>query len=253
MNAPENLVISRHAQSFHNWAKQEVIVSQTETRHTDEFEASLGRKIELTDLGHEQAVALGGLVKGLGITFDAFFVSPATRALQTAKGMDLPGAEWQITRQIRERDYGIIDTMAPSKYVSEFPRNAQLREQDPLYWRPPSGESIVEVVDRIGAFTRMLHEEYAGANIFVLSHGDFMWASMCSLESLSDDEWEARYRDEDFRIRNTSTLHYSRRNPHTDSIDPVINWVRRLHPIDAPDAPWEHLRPPTFTNEELPT
>jgi len=251
MNAPENIVIARHAQSHSNWVRQGEILDVEDSRYTDEHEYAVGRKVGLTEQGEAQAVALGGLIRSLDVTFDAYFLSPSKRAIQTAKLMDLPDAEWQIERRIRERDYGVVETMSNERYEEEFPRNAVFRKSDPLYWRPPSGESLVEVVDRFGIFMRMLHEEYAGKNIMVLSHGDFMWAAMCSLESLLDDEWERRYGDEAQRIRNTHVFHYTRRNPDTEELDPIINWVRRQHPEDVEPAAWEPLHPITFRNQEL--
>lgn len=252
MNSPNNIVLARHSQSVGNWVRQEEIAGLEEGRHTEEYEARLGRKLELTQpRGLEQAIALGGLIESLGLEFDAYFTSPATRAIATAKGMNLPGAKWQIERRVRERDYGVIELMSTQQYREEFPRNARLREQDPLYWRPPSGESTVEVVDRFAIFLQFLHEEYAGANVLVVTHGDLMWAAMCGLESLTDDEWDARYRDEHFRIRNTTVYQYSRVNPEDATVDPIINWVRRMHPEDKVAATWEALRPETFTNEEL--
>ncbi len=251
MNAPKNIVLVRHMQSEGNKARQDVIVSGSEGRFTQKFENASGRYWDLTPEGHRQAKLVGAtVVKHVAPKFDAYYVSPAVRAGLSAHGMNLPGASWVVDRRLRERDYGEIETMAPTKIESEYPRYAVLRKTDSLYARPPGGESMAEVMDRFEGFLSHLHSEHCGDDVLIVTHGDLLWSARGIFESLTDDQWEELYDDADGRIRNGQVLHYSRVNPETGEVEDLINWFRTIH-YETGVTDWQHIRPLTYTNGEL--
>jgi probable phosphoglycerate mutase len=140
----------------------------------------------LTELGRRQAVALG---EALAMSPDAplrIVTSPLERAMQTAEaiakafgtpgrsrsqspsGASLKGASPRVIVDDRfvELDYGELDGMA----ISELPPGLFIRWSAETTWRPPGGETLVEVRERVIAACEELAEEAAHRDVVVVSH-----------------------------------------------------------------------------------
>lgn len=120
----------------------------------------------------------------------AIFYSDLQRASTTAQiafaGRDVPLVP---DARLREYDYGDL-TQAPTAQVEEeFPR----RIREPF----PHGESLLMVVERVGAFLHAVLQEYDGKTIVVIGHRATKYSLECwcgdvSLEAIVRTPWEWR-------------------------------------------------------------
>jgi len=126
--------------------------------------------VPLTDLGRTQARATAEWIAARH-TPEQIVSSPFTRARQTAELMaDVLGVPVAVEEDLRERSYG---QLAGQPYAS--PRGGY----DPAAywtWRPPGGETLVEVRARTGAVLDRLAGASSGREIVVVSHGAVMMA-----------------------------------------------------------------------------
>lgn len=99
--------------------------------------------IELTELGHKQAMELGQIIKSEGIHIDEIICSPLVRASETARHIsEETGVPMRSEERLREQNYG--------KYEST-PRNGEefrIAKQNFIY-NFDGGESMLEMAQRI--------------------------------------------------------------------------------------------------------
>ena len=153
---PTHILLTRHGQT----------VTNREGRFCGHSETSL------TPLGVAQARALGRRLEGMRI--DAVYTSDFSRAIDTAaialEGRRLTPAfdpdlrelcygEWE---QLRERDVA-----RTAEWREEFSR---MRAEDPA-WRPPAGETVIEVRDRTMVALGRIATGNAGRTVLVVTHG----------------------------------------------------------------------------------
>jgi probable phosphoglycerate mutase len=126
--------------------------------------------IGLTERGRRQARAAAQWLRGRHAPREVVS-SPYARARQTAdilaQELDLPVV---IEDDLRERDYG---TLAGQAYAT--PRVGYDRERYWL-WRPKGGETLEEVLARVGATLDRLAARAGEDEILVVSHGAVMMA-----------------------------------------------------------------------------
>jgi broad specificity phosphatase PhoE len=125
--------------------------------------------IGLNSRGEAQA---GGLRAKLPAKIDAVFVSPLLRAQQTAKIIfcDEP-LQLHVASGFRERNVGIFEGLT----------QAQARTQYPALWArnitrqwgaaPINGESISDVVSRVGSQLNALIASHSGKAVVLVAHG----------------------------------------------------------------------------------
>src|SRR5260370_41934295 len=121
---------------------------------------------------------------------DAIFCSDLQRASTTAQiafsGRNLP---LMPDARLREYDYGALTPYPTAQVEEEFP----LRITEPF----PNGESLLLVVQRVGAFLRDVLHEYDGKTIVVIGHratryGLEYWCGDVSLEEIVRTPWQCR-------------------------------------------------------------
>ena len=144
--------------------------------------------VPLSTLGRQQAHELGQRYATEAL--DAVFSSDLQRASATAEiafsGRDLP---FVLDARLRECDHGDL-TQCPVAQVEEERRR---RITEPF----PNGESVLMVVQRVGAFLHDVLREYEGKTIVVIGHGvtkwgvDY-WCSDASLEEIIHAPYEWR-------------------------------------------------------------
>ena len=144
--------------------------------------------VPLSQLGRQQAQELGQHYARE--VLDAIFCSDLQRASVTAQiafaGRALPVMP---DARLREYDYGDMTQYPIAQVEKEFPR----RITEPF----PNGESLLMVVQRIGAFLRDALNEYDGKTIVVIGHratryGLEYWCGDTSLEEIIRTPWEWR-------------------------------------------------------------
>ena len=144
--------------------------------------------VPLSDFGLQQAQELGQHYAGEALA--AVFCSDLQRAAKTAEIAFGPRGLVPVRdARLRECDYGAM-TQYPFEQV------AGLRPQhitEPF----PHGESILMVVERVGAFLRDIMHTYDGKTIVVIGHsatkhGLEYWCGDTSLETIVLTPWEWR-------------------------------------------------------------
>ena len=166
------LFYSPHMTSIDNEARRA-------SGHADVPLSALGRKLA-QELGQHYARE----------TPEAIFSSDLQRASTTAEiafaGRALPLVP---DARLREYDYGDLTQYPVAQVEVEFP----WRITEPF----PHGESLLMVVERVGAFLREVLREYDGKTIVVIGHratkyGLEYWCGDISLEEIVRTPWPWR-------------------------------------------------------------
>lgn len=189
MGMPLDLYVIRHGESEAN-----VIISAGEqgdnSLYTQDNVTVPDRSWRLTATGRKQADCIGRWLVAQQPLFDRYLVSPYVRTRETAATMALPKAKWEETRVLRERSWGEINTITKDDFKTNYARNWMFKNTDPLYWRPPAGESIADVAEnRVHNLLTSLNRKSDAESVVMVSHGDLMLALMLTLEDLSDEEF----------------------------------------------------------------
>lgn len=144
--------------------------------------------VPLSDAGRQQARELGQHYAPE--KFDAVFHSDLQRASDTAHiafaARNLPIVP---DARLREYDYGSLTQYPVAEVEQEFPR----RVREPF----PDGESLLMVVQRVGAFLHDVLRAYDEKTIVVIGHratryGLAYWCDGTSLEDIVLKPWEWR-------------------------------------------------------------
>ncbi|MBV9231895.1 MAG: histidine phosphatase family protein [Chloroflexi bacterium] len=147
--------------------------------HADVPLSAQGRKLA-QELGQHYATE----------ALDAIFCSDLQRASSTAE-IAFAGRDLSVVpdARLREYDYGDMTQYPVAVVEQEFPR----RVREPF----PNGESLLMVMQRVGAFLRDVLREYDGKRIVVIGHratryGLQYWCGDASLEEIVGTPWEWR-------------------------------------------------------------
>ena len=186
MSMPLDLYVIRHGESEAN-----VIISAGEqgdnSLYTQDNVTVPDRSWRLTATGRKQADCIGRWLVSQQQLFDRYMVSPYVRTRETAATMALPKAKWEENRVLRERSWGEINTITKDDFKTNYARNWMFKNTDPLYWRPPAGESIADVAeDRVHNILTSLSRKSDSESVVMVTHGDFMLALMLTIEDLAD-------------------------------------------------------------------
>jgi broad specificity phosphatase PhoE len=253
MAMPKNLILIRHGYSEANE------LQSCNNRLIEESVTIPDRAWRLTDKGIQQAKAIGTIfTDGRLSQIDSFFVSPYRRTIETAGHMNISKANWKLMRSIRERSWGDIDTLPKKIFKDEYPRNYSQHVHDPIYWTPPSGESIAGVAEnRVANMLTTLHREHAGENVVLVTHHDFIQSTRLVLENMTDEEFMNKVNDGTLDVPNGSALWYSRVDPFNGNLNKDISHYRVIVPVLENDqwvikrGKWQPITQPTYTNDEL--
>ena len=129
----------------------------------------------LTDLGIDQAKAIRDHLSGILLNQELeIYTSPLDRAIQTAEiiaqGIDHPSSKIIIEERLNDFSLGEISgTFGWDKVAEIFPKQAQLRLQDPMRFHPSGGESGAEFEARLRSLLEDLMDE--SSLKLVVSHG----------------------------------------------------------------------------------
>ena len=127
--------------------------------------------VPLTTRGEEQARAAADWLRARHAPVHVVS-SPFTRARQTAAIIaGVLGVPVHVEDDLRERDYGHLAGQAYSS-----PRPGYDRERYWL-WRPEGGETLEEVLVRVGSTLDRVAARAADADVVVVSHGAVMMAA----------------------------------------------------------------------------
>lgn len=143
---------------------------ETEWNRLKKFQGQLNS--DLTDIGIEQAKALGKYLEKENIDFDFVYSSPQERAYNTAK---LIKEDFQIITDSRlmEMAFGKWEGMGVELIKEESAENFHnfFNSSDKYDHRPHEAESFESLEARIRLFLDEIKEKYKGKNVLVVSHG----------------------------------------------------------------------------------
>jgi probable phosphoglycerate mutase len=128
--------------------------------------------VAITEQGRVQAVSAAEKIRRLYRPAHVI-TSPYTRALQTAeiiaRALKLPMA---VEHGLREQSYGAL---AGLPYDAVF-TTAGYNPQRVWAWRPPNGESLEDVRERVVPVFERLAAQHHNMEVVVVSHGGVMAA-----------------------------------------------------------------------------
>ena len=173
-----NLVLVRHGQS--EWNKKNLFTGWKDPG--------------LTDLGVEEAIQAGNILKEKEINFDVMFTSDLLRAQETGRLIleQMNQSEISIIKdqRLNERNYG--DLAGLNK---DDAREKWGAEQVHIWRRsfdvpPPGGESLKNTAERVLPYFELeiIPKIKEGLNILVAAHGNSLRALVMELENISQEE-----------------------------------------------------------------
>lgn len=226
---PIDLIFVRHGESEGNIATR--AAKRGDDRWmTDEFSRQHSSRWRLSPKGREQAVVTGEWLRERfsEISWSKLYVSEYTRALETASllGLSPARAKWKISPYLRERSRGSLDRAGAEEMRKMMQtRSWADREITPFYWRPPNGESLVDVVARLRNILGTLHRESPHGHALCVCHGEVMESIRIELERMTERdyiEWEVRQEsDPSERLLNSQIVWYTRRLSPPEDSEPV--------------------------------
>ena len=173
-----NLVLVRHGQS--EWNKKNLFTGWKDPK--------------LTDLGIEEAIKAGKLLKTKEMKFDIMFTSDLFRAQETGRlilenmnQLDIPVVKNQ---SLNERNYGDLAGLNKDDAREKW------GEEQVHIWRrsfdipPPGGESLKNTAERVLPYfhSEILPKVEEGLDVLVAAHGNSLRALVMELEGISSDE-----------------------------------------------------------------
>ncbi len=235
------LWLVRHGQSVGNVANDE---AHAAGRHRLDL-ADRDMDVALSDLGREQSLALGEWLREQPphVQPEVVITSPYVRAAETAR-LIVETAELDVRivhdERLREREFGILDLLTRRGIEATFPFEAERRARlGKFYYRPPGGESWVDVALRLRSFRDSIVRAYADRRVLVVAHEVPIILMRYLLEEL--DEKAALALSSSKTLANCSLTTYERQPDGTLRLDKeawVVPLEREHTPVtDEPDAP----------------
>jgi broad specificity phosphatase PhoE len=171
-NELEQLWLLRHGQSLGNVAND--VARVTPVDRLDIAERDMD--VPLSELGCRQAEAFGRWLadEPADARPDVVISSPYVRAMDTARRvLDTAGMDVHVVRdeRLREREFGILDLLTHQGVAAEYPREATRRDRiGKFYYRPPGGESWVDVALRLRSFRDSIVRLHRDHRLLVVTH-----------------------------------------------------------------------------------
>lgn len=123
----------------------------------------------LNDTGRAQACKTALELKGHQV--DALVSSDLLRARQTAEIIgETLGLEVELEPRLREVNLGYWQGLYSNEIRARWPEEMRLWLEQPLAIRPPDGESIHELADRVLAAANDIAADYAGQRVGLVTH-----------------------------------------------------------------------------------
>ncbi|HEX4812070.1 MAG TPA: histidine phosphatase family protein [Nonomuraea sp.] len=170
MTTPSLIIAVRHGESEANLAHRLAGDTPLVYERGDD-------EVTLSDLGREQAAALGRLLATLPAAEapELVWCSPYRRALDT----------WTVAREawgagplpvtvdvrLRDQEQGAFAHLNLAAIRERFPEAVARREAEGAYaFRPPGGESLADVVTRLRDFLGHLGARAGGRRVLIVAH-----------------------------------------------------------------------------------
>ena len=186
---PAELLLIRHGESAGNVARERALESGSAIIDLDLRDCD----VPLSELGQQQAAALGRWAARNDVRPDVVFASPYIRAQETAL-LALRAAQWPDIRilldeRLREKEFGILDRLTRAGIEQKYPDQAEMRRVvGKFYYRPPGGESWTDVILRLRNFTDTLLHQHDGKRVAIVSHQVIVLCFRYIVEHLTESQ-----------------------------------------------------------------
>ncbi len=179
----------------------------------------------LTPLGQHQAKELLCGIREAGLSFDAVYSSPLTRAVDTARivceGLSL-GAP-TVLPELIERDFGSMTGEKVADIAQLCGENIVVTPTITYFLSPPRAETFPELLERAHrALVRVCVKHHAGGSVLLVTHGDLGKMLYAAYYGLSWREVLSL-----FHFGNSELLVLSRESPAEESH--VVRIVQHNH------------------------
>lgn len=132
------------------------------------------RDLPLTELGRQQACALGQGIIDAGINFDTVYASPLSRALETAQivsdMIDLP--EPTVLPELIERDFGVMSGQKASDIEKLCAPDIIKTDTITYFLNPEGAETFEDLVERGHRVLEKVRSKHIGGKVLLVCHGD---------------------------------------------------------------------------------
>ncbi len=148
---------------------------------------------------------------GRSVAWQAIFVSPMWRTLQTAGPIaEITGIPLQIKKELREIDYGLWEDREQEQVKQHYEQDYIGWLTEPA-WNPPTGgETAVQVASRALPVIAGIESQYTDGNVLVVSHKATIRILLCSLLGID----LGRYRDRiDAKACSVSIVKFDKHGP----------------------------------------
>jgi 2,3-bisphosphoglycerate-dependent phosphoglycerate mutase len=185
---PRLLWLIRHGESIGNVARQKAEKSRSKIIETPCREPD----VELSGNGVKQCENLGKWFASQIEKPTIIYSSPYLRAQISAQillnhsGLDL---EIRTDERLREREFGIFDSLTKDGAMEKYPELCELRERwGKFYFRPPAGESWADVVLRLRSFIHTDLAKLDGENVLIVTHEVVVRCFRYILENMTEHQ-----------------------------------------------------------------
>jgi 2,3-bisphosphoglycerate-dependent phosphoglycerate mutase len=219
MGLPSRLVLVRHAESERNAAKKGRTFFEDEAARRA-VHGVADHCNPITAEGWRQAERTGQALRERFGDFDALFHSGYQRTVETTEGLlrayPAEARAALVIRHnlfLRERDSGFAYDMTAGEAQAAFPwLHDYWRTTGGFFARPPGGESVAQVCERVQLFLDLLGREHSGHRVLVVTHGVTLRAFRYLIEGWTHEEAERHLQQH--APRNASFTRYEEEAGH---------------------------------------
>lgn len=136
----------------------------------------------LTEEGRAQAQRTADACAPLAV--DAVYSSDLQRAMETARIVAAPhGLGVRIEPRLREVNLGDWEGLLFSDVEAAAPEALRDRRRDPVHHRPPNGETVFELADRVWSALEDIARAHPGGAALVVAHGLALATVICHIRN----------------------------------------------------------------------
>jgi probable phosphoglycerate mutase len=112
--------------------------------------------LPLNEIGRAQSARVR--VAFAEMVFDRCLLSPARRCMETRE-IVAPSLPFETRTELREIDFGDWEGRTKAWLEANDPEGIEARRRDPVSFRPPRGESFLDVADRLRALASVIRSD----------------------------------------------------------------------------------------------
>lgn len=175
---PYRVIFIRHGESVRNELKKGAVYFADDDAR-EQVRGISDDKVPLTNLGWQQATTTGVLLRRKFGVPDYLYHSGYLRTIQTAEGIldvylagERDRVRVRMNASIRERHAGYSYDMTKQEAETAFPwLDEYWKTHGGFIARPPGGDSLADVAERVYKFINMLFRDRAGMDVWAVTHG----------------------------------------------------------------------------------